>query len=61
MKLHQERDNFEYGRKELEKVDSGLYSVLYKRKLLDQVFAPTDLEQRKEAVQEVVDALRDFE
>jgi hypothetical protein len=40
--------------------DSGLYSVLWKRNLLDRVFALIELADEKDAVQQVVNALREF-
>ncbi|MBU0533062.1 hypothetical protein KKB44_06235 [Candidatus Micrarchaeota archaeon] len=48
------------GREELRKVDSGLCSVLRRRKLLDRVFSSIDQSRRREAILQVVEAMEEF-
>lgn len=48
-------------RGELAKSDRGLYDVLKKRDLLDTVFTPLESEQQKQAVQDVLDAMKEFD
>ncbi|MBU0533068.1 hypothetical protein KKB44_06265 [Candidatus Micrarchaeota archaeon] len=47
-------------REELKKLDYGLYSALWRRKLLDQAFAPIEQSGRKEAILQVVEAMEEF-
>ena len=44
----------------LQKVYGGLYNVLHHRNLLDQVFAPFEQQKRKQALDEIVEAVRSF-
>ena len=45
---------------DLENGDSGLYTVLRKRKLLDRVFSSIEKSRQKEAVRQVVGGLGEF-
>jgi hypothetical protein len=48
------------GRKELQKTDSGLYSVLKRRRLIDRTFAQLDQQKDDLARDAVIDALEAF-
>ncbi len=48
------------GRNDLDKADSGVYSILKRRKLLDRVFAQLDQKREESARQDVIDALDAF-
>ena len=47
-------------RKELEKADEGLYTVLRKRRLLDRAFADIESAQHRDAVEGVLGAMETF-
>lgn len=46
--------------KELQKADSGLYTVLRRRNLISRVFAVIEAARTDEAVQQVFDGLKEF-
>ena len=48
-------------RKELWEVDKGLATVLRRRKLLDQVFAPLEQQKQNQALREIAQAVEEFE
>ena len=54
------KENKIKNRKNLEREDKGLYSVLWERNLLNAVFSPIEKSRKTEAVQQVVDAMREY-
>ncbi|MBU0533063.1 hypothetical protein KKB44_06240 [Candidatus Micrarchaeota archaeon] len=47
-------------RRKLRNANNGLYSALWRRKLLDRVFSSIDQSRRREAILQVVEAMEEF-